>query len=131
MNEAASQNSRSLDQPRGDVWPEGPRPVADQAVEVRRVDPRGWRNETMRSGIVLDCHRQADGIVTVVSVRRQRRGAKRKKRDQRRKSDLCGVSTKPVEHRRSSVVTTSAGVKDVPVPPGPLRGTRPTYAEQS
>ena len=105
--------------------------MADQAVEVRRVDPRGWRNETMRIGIVLDCHRQADGIVTVISVRRQRRGAKRKKRAQRRKSDLCGVSTKPVKHRRSSVVTTSAGVKDVPVLPGPLRGTRPTYAEQS
>ena len=71
VNEGAGENGRSGDELRSDVRPERSRPVADQAVQVRRVDPRGRCNETMRVGVVLDCHRQADGIVTVVSVRRE------------------------------------------------------------
>ena len=100
MNEGASENSRSGHELRGDVRPERSRPVADQAVQVRRVDPRGRRNETMRVGIVLDCHRQAAGIVTVVSMRReqlrrQRDGASSasRKRYARCERETKGAST--------------------------------------
>ena len=55
--------------------PERAHPVTDEAVQRVGVGARRRRAETMRSGIVLDSHRPARCVVTVILMRRAGRNA--------------------------------------------------------
>ena len=88
VNEGANSNSRSRKRLRGDVRPERSRQWQTRQCSG---EPRRWaaqRNDARWHRARR--HRQAAGIVAVVSMRRERRGTERDERAQRRESDTCG-----------------------------------------
>ena len=83
MSNGAGVNRRRGYDARLGPLPERTHEVTDQTVQRGRIGGRGRRTDDMRGRVVVDSHRPAPRVVTIVHVRGDRRHANCAERDDR------------------------------------------------